>query len=787
MKKHLFLIVLSINTLGFFAQNFQWAKGIGGPFFDGSNVVALDASENVYTTGTFKGTVDFDPGPGINNLTSLGVVDVFISKSDADGNFIWAKSFGGLNNQYGNAIGVDASGNVYVAGLYIGTTDFDPGVGTYTLASVAGTSDAFVAKLDASGNFVWARSIGGAGYNCIYSLVLDNSGNVYTTGLYDGTVDFDPGIGTYPLTAVASDDFFISKLDASGNFVWAKSMGGMGSEFAQSITLDVSGNIYTAGIYNSATCDFDPGPGVSTQNLIGGYDIFVSKLDVSGNFVWARSIGGVNQEQANCIKVDALGNVYTTGFYNGTADFNPGAGTFTMTSTNDDVFISKLDATGNFVWAKNIGGTGNESGFSITLDGSGNVYTCGRFDATTDFDPGIGIYTLTSTGGYDSFISKLNTSGNFLWAKAISGSLNQIANCIAVSALENVYVTGSHESTVNFDPGGTNFSHTTAGFTDIFISKYCGLAFPAGPISGPAAVCAGGIATYTISSTAGASGFLWTLPPGATINAGQNTTSVSVTFGISTGSVTIISSNSCGSGSVNSIPVTVNQLPIITSGASNTLICAGETISLTATGATTFSWNSLGTSSLITVNPITNTTYSVTGTNTNNCEGSSTIAIVIKELPNVTATTSSSLICVGEIAMLTATGAATYSWSNGGTASLSAVSPTINTTYSVTGIGANGCMGQTTILQNVSECLGLNEKLQNKNLEIFPNPSEGVFTIVLNADSRIIIRNAVGQTVLNKHVTGESCLMDIREMPDGVYFIQISHGGLSQIFKLLKH
>ena len=137
-------------------------------------------------------------------------------------------------------------------------------------------------------------------------------------------------------------------------------------------------------------------------------------------FQSAKQMGGTGSDYGNSIVLDGSGNVYTTGFFEAAVDFDPGVGVANLTSTGAwDVFINKLDASGNFLWAKKLGGVGNDVAYSIALDGSGNIYTTGFFEGTADFDPGIGVVNLTSAGGWGIFISKLDASGNFLWAKQL--------------------------------------------------------------------------------------------------------------------------------------------------------------------------------------------------------------------------------------------------------------------------------------------------------------------------------------------------------------------------------
>ena len=385
--------------------NFVFAKRIAN---SNGYAIAIDTNNNVYITGSFGGTVDFDPGAGVYNLTSIGGSDIFITKLDAIGNFVWAKSIGGLINDEGLSIVVDAVGNVFTTGYFDGTVDFDPGVGIYNLTSVGGPNDIFVCKLNVSGVFVWAKSMGGSFSDYGYSITVDVAGNVYTTGHFPRTADFDPGPGVYTLTAIG-EDIFVSKLDASGNFVWAKRMGGgaSGMKYSFSIAIDLNYNVYTTGFFNGIV-DFDPNAGVYNLTAIG-QDIFISKLDTSGNFVWAKSFGGTNNDGGCSIAVTPTGNVYSTGYFVGTVDFDLGAGVYNLTSTlgSLDIFITKLDSSGAFAWAKSIGGGNSDAGYSIAIDNAGSVFTTGFFQNTADFDPGVGVNNLTSAGGRDIFIHKM--------------------------------------------------------------------------------------------------------------------------------------------------------------------------------------------------------------------------------------------------------------------------------------------------------------------------------------------------------------------------------------------
>lgn len=470
MKNLLLLLSLSLSITAQ-TPSFLWAKSFGGSGNDWGNAIATDPSGNVYTTGSFSDTVDFDPGPGTFTLPSAGS-ESFISKLDAAGNFIWAKKLG--VDASGMSINIDGSGNILTTGLFNGIADFDPGPATYTLAAAGPYLDIFISKLDASGNFVWAKQINGTANDIAHSLTLDALGNVYTTGAYNGTADFDPGPSSYTLYSAASSQNFVLKLDASGNFVWTKQFSVTGYSKGYSIALDASGNVYTTGHFKG-TADFDPGPATSTLASVGNsMDIFVSKLDAAGNFVWVKQMGGTGLDDGHAISLDAAGNVYCTGYFSGTANFDPGPGTYTLTSGGtQNMFISKLNSAGNFIWAKHFNSAGYGSGYSIGFDAAGNVYTTGYLIMPTDFDPGPGTYTLNSVGtNHDIYISKLDSSGNFLCAGVTGGIGNDQAHGITLDPSGNIYIVGDFENTVDFDPSASTFNLTSTGGTDVFISKF---------------------------------------------------------------------------------------------------------------------------------------------------------------------------------------------------------------------------------------------------------------------------------------------------------------------------
>ncbi|MCA9098811.1 MAG: SBBP repeat-containing protein, partial [Planctomycetaceae bacterium] len=355
----------ALETRCLLSADFSFAAALGGTSVDGGRSIAVDDDGNSYITGFFAGTADFDPGPGVFNLTGHGNDDVFIAKLDSAGKFVWAKGFGGSSNENGTAIAVDSDGNSYVTGFFRGTVDFNPGSGTFNLTSSSSSDDIFIMKLDSQGEFAWAKKIGSTGYDAGLGIALDDAANVYTTGYFRGITDFDPGSGTFNLTSAGGRDIFVSKLDTAGNFVWAKNFAGTQGETTiesgYGIAIGENGNVYTTGGFE-ATVDFDPGAGTANLTSNGNSDIFVSVLDSNGNYVWAKSFGGTDADLAFAIDTDQFNNVYTAGQFQQTVDFDPGAGTSNHTSAGGyDIFVSKLDSNGDFAWANSFGSTNSDS------------------------------------------------------------------------------------------------------------------------------------------------------------------------------------------------------------------------------------------------------------------------------------------------------------------------------------------------------------------------------------------------------------------------------------------
>uniref|UniRef100_UPI0040490D7B T9SS type A sorting domain-containing protein n=1 Tax=Flavobacterium sp. TaxID=239 RepID=UPI0040490D7B len=405
-------------------------------------------------------------------------------------NLDWAKNIGSTFNDYGTSISTDTSGNVYIAGNFQGTVDFDPSETIYNLTSVSPSSpNAFLAKFDALGNFIWAKSISVSSFK---SMVLDNLGNIFLVGNFDGTVDFNPDPGvTFNLTANDETNVFILKLNSSGNFEWCKTLVG-DHNVVKKVNYDGLGNILLVGTFNG-TVDFDPNS-MESFNLTGFFYIFILKLTTSGDFVWVKEIKGAVSQTSKNIAADSSGNIYISGEYyqeldefnpfNSFVDFDPSEEVFNLDfEEGESGFLLKLDGLGNFVWVKKImkfSSSGLQPAYNLSdfkIDNQGNLYNYGYFSGTVDFDPSEANYSFSTPESERSmFVSKLDQSGNFIWAKSLGNYSEYLYTAsMSLDASSNLYLSGTFIGTIDVDPSDSVYnliSGTTAQLFEFLYDSY---------------------------------------------------------------------------------------------------------------------------------------------------------------------------------------------------------------------------------------------------------------------------------------------------------------------------
>ena len=473
MRKVLLGLILCSSSLLGQSPYLDWAISHAG--FDAQIAYAIDVDSegNIYHTGYFRGLTDFDPSSATANLDDAGGNDIFVAKYDSSGNYLWAISLGGSNNDNGYALKIDDSDNVILTGSFQGTADFDPGPGQHLLQT-AGSNDIFLAKYDSNGNLIWAHGMGASGNDAADALALDTAGNIVLSGKFENTVDFDPSSGFGLLSANGQSDAFLAKYDANGNYLWRKKIGGSGSDGGYSLAVDPFNDILLTG-YFSTTVDFDPGVGVANISSSGSRDIFIAKYNSQGNYQWAGYLHGTDGSLGSDIALDASGNAFLSGSFFATIDADPSANTYNLsTNGSTDIFLAKYNPTGALLWAFNIGGPDWDFAFNLAVDSAGGVAITGNFRDSMDVDPGTDSLMLYSNtvNFSDIYVAHYNSLGSFNWGLNAGGTSHDGGYAIVPCGSQDFCVTGYFQNTVDFDPGSGSYSLSALGNSEVFIAKY---------------------------------------------------------------------------------------------------------------------------------------------------------------------------------------------------------------------------------------------------------------------------------------------------------------------------
>jgi len=393
--------------------SYGWAKTWGGSGWDYGQDVAVDHAGNIFVTGAFYDTVDFDPGPKTDYRTSTGIANIFLSKFDTIGNFKWVRTWGGPgfngDHDYAAGVVVDNFGGVYVSGKFWGVADCDPS-DDIDLHGTSNSTSHFISKFNSNGAYQWAQAWN-MSVSVPYGLAICDKNTICLTGWFQGTKDFDPG----PEVDNHTGSGYLSRFDINGDYLGACAWDGLGF----SIAADNSDNIYVAG-YFSDTVDFDPSDNIDLRTSNGDRDAYVSKFDVFGNYLWVRAWGGPEREGADGLAISSIGDVCVSGPFVGTVDFDPGAGIYEGDfSEGQNSYLSKFDALGNLQWAQ--------------------TWTTGYFGDIA-IDPEGFIYATDA---------KFTSSGEFQWMHTWGGYSSR---SLAVDGLKAVYAIGGFLGVQDFAP-----------------------------------------------------------------------------------------------------------------------------------------------------------------------------------------------------------------------------------------------------------------------------------------------------------------------------------------------
>lgn len=362
-------------------------------------------------------------------------------------NFHWAQTITGSGDQIVNALTVDGSGQIHATGSYVGLTDFHGS--TLQNASLAGTLDLFVARYRASGELIWARSVGGPNREIGTGVASDSAGNTLVSGHFQvGAL-----MGGIRLTNLGNSDGVLLKYTPAGTVLWSRVLGGPGDDNATGVATDAAGNAYVCG-FAQGGASFG---GVTVTNR-GGVDVFLAKFDPSGTLLWVRTAGGSGVDVANGVALDGGGNVILTGYFSETAQF----GNASITAAgNVDLFLAKFDSDGNVLWARSAGGLEQDYGFAVAADVDGSIAVVGTLRGTTQF----GATSVTGTG-LRSYVARYGSSGSLDWVKAFPANE---ARAVTWSS-GSLYVSGNFLGTLQL---GTN-SVTSVGTLDVFLARLSG-------------------------------------------------------------------------------------------------------------------------------------------------------------------------------------------------------------------------------------------------------------------------------------------------------------------------
>ncbi|WP_312765064.1 SBBP repeat-containing protein [Epilithonimonas sp.] len=476
MRKLFYFITVLLWFFQSNAQEFSWGKRLGGEGEDVIRSLAVDAQGNSYATGYFTDYCIFGEELQQTEIASKGMFDIFISKTSPNGELLWVKGIGGTADDYGTAITVDSNGNVYITGIFQETVNFNPN-GTAQNLTSKGAQDIFVLKLNSSGNFLWVKGIGGEGYEETSAIQVASNGEVYLAGYFSGAVDFDPSESENILNPSGLVDSFFIKLSDNGSLSWIKTIGGF-----MTTPMDMklhNNNLYALGNFKKTT-DFDPSSTQSHNITALGFDAYLLKLDLSGNFVNVTTTKSLNSSTGTTptnLSIDENGNAYVSGYFGGSIDFGPDVqhnGQYTFTSENMLTgFVFKVGNDGKLVWANYPKPSTEEAsslGYGIVINKNQETFITGYIAGNVKFD---NLELEQNTDHFmNAFVAKLDSQGKFVDAKLFAGSNFIDTHCAAMDADENLYIGGAFTDLANIDPTGNGSYYVfSRGYRDSYVVK----------------------------------------------------------------------------------------------------------------------------------------------------------------------------------------------------------------------------------------------------------------------------------------------------------------------------
>lgn len=439
----------------------SYATYLGGSNSDVGQSIAVDGSGNVYVTG-FTQSANF-PTHNPEQTTYAANGDAFVAKFGADGSLVYSTYFGGSGDDAGNGIAVDISGNAYVTGK-TSSANFPTANNSYQQAN-AGGYDAFVAEFASTGSLEYSTYLGGAGDDYGNGIAADGSGNVFATG-YTDSANF-PIASPHQAALAGGNDAFVAELSSSGSLVHSTYLGGAGDDRGNGIAVDSSGNAFVTGYTLSA--NFPSSNPLQSANG-GGSDAFVTEVGAGGSLVYSTYLGGNAADVGNGIAVDRSGNAYITGV-TASANFPTTNGSYqpAFASGGNDAFVAKVSVGGSLAYATYLGGSGDDGGYGITADGSGNAFVTG-YTLSTDFPASSDALQPHNGGLSDAFVTRFGSGGSLIYSSYLGGSGLEFGYGVAVDGSRNIYVTGQ-TSSANLPTNNPYQQTFGGGSNDAFVAK----------------------------------------------------------------------------------------------------------------------------------------------------------------------------------------------------------------------------------------------------------------------------------------------------------------------------
>ncbi|MFH1675599.1 MAG: hypothetical protein ABIC40_01150 [bacterium] len=409
-------ILFKYNPAGQLVWCWIWGSETGGDYCAGK-AIAIDDAGDLYITGYFQGVIDFDPGAGTDEHTSNGQRDVFVSKFDSDGTWIWTKTWGGNYDDEGKAITVRQS-TFYVAGFYQDNVDFDPDPLESCIMGGYGATDIFTSIFDTSGSFITVKVEGGVDSDWANDVAVNSAGKIFVTGIFQGTVYFDENVANMKISN-GQEDVFLVWYDTDFSFQGVETWSGTGWDRGYAVDVDGLGNVYVTGSFKGLDVDFDPGDGIDLISSAGQNDAFLTKFDSAVSYQWARTWGGSSGDYSFNVCVDGLCNVITVGtFYSIDMDFDPGSGSDLHASQGwDDAYLNVLDSFGDFVMARSWGGTDYDEAYGCAVSNTNAIFVSGLYYSSPMELAPVGApcfedsHQVGNNGYDDAFLSKYLPNG----------------------------------------------------------------------------------------------------------------------------------------------------------------------------------------------------------------------------------------------------------------------------------------------------------------------------------------------------------------------------------------